>query len=511
MSGMPHRTPSPARARAASLAPAGAALLALAGLSACGGGLKGDNQSFTVLEPEMVVTPETVDFGGVVVLYDATETFQILNTGRSTLEIEDIAFTSGSNEIFDLSPTSGSIEAGDSLEVTVTFAPDRYVEYARNILVTSDDPTFPEFYVPVTGEGIDGPVPDIDLATHAIDFGLINLGDDKNETLIIENTGGGDLVLDSVSLEGSGAFTIAAAGESVIGAGDSATYIINYQPSSDAGDNATITIASNDPDEPSETVVLLGNGGGEFAYPDAEIDCPGRAVQPPIRVAMDGRASKDPNGYDIVRYEWTALETPEGSGGFFVDPLTAYTQYFADISGEYLVQLVVENEIGLRSEPEVCRIEAKPVENIHIEMYWDIPNSDLDLHFKQYGYELFELPGDCNWCNQSPNWGTAGESDDPKLALDNRTGYGPENINLNNPGNGDYDIYVHYFDDKNEEATSAIATVKVWVDGSVAWEGSRLMEERDVWEVGWIRWPDAVFTLTDKENYRISRNNCWSP
>lgn len=510
------RVPSPASSRSAASSRTGAArVLATVGLAlfagSCGGGVDKGNQNFTVLEPEMLVNPDTIEFGGVVKLYDAEETFQILNTGRSDLVIDEIAFGSGGDaEVFGLSPSSGTVEAGDSLEVTVSFAPDGFVSYARNIKIVSNDPTFPEFYVPVTGEGVDGPVPDIDLPKKSLDFGLVNVGDDDNLVLEIENKGGGELVLDSVAIEGSGAFTIASAGETTIGPGDTANYIVNYKPTGDAGDNATLTILSNDPDEPEEVVALLGNGGGDFAYPNAEISCPSGSVTPPITVGLDGRRSSDPNGYDITRYEWTVAETPEGSGGFFRDPLADYANFFADISGEYLVQLVVENEIGLRSEPETCRIEAKPIENIHIEMFWDIPNSDLDLHFKQYGYELFELPGDCNYCNQNPNWGEPGEADDPELALDNRTGYGPENINLNNPGNGDYDVIVHYFNDAGGGQT-AIATVKVWVDGSVAWEGSRLMEEDDIWEVGWIRWPDAVFTLTELDNYKATKKECWSP
>lgn len=485
--------------------------LATSVLVACGGGTA-KNQNFTVLEPEMLVSPDTVDFGGVVVLYEATETFQILNTGRSDLTITDIAFGNGSdeNEVFSLSPSEGVIAQDESLEVEVTFAPDRYVNYTRNIKVTSDDPTFPEFYVAVTGEGVDGPVPDIELSNNSLDFGLIATGTTRNKTLTVKNVGGGQLLIDSVTLEGSSAFTIASAGSTALDGNDDTTYIIQYAPTGDTGDNAMLTFVSNDPDEGEVSIVLLGNGGGEFAYPDADINCPSGAVQPPIRVAMDGRGSSDPNGYEITDYEWTVVETPEGSGGYFVDPLIPYTQYFADISGQYTVQLVVENEIGLRSEPEQCVIQAKPTENIHIEMYWDIPNSDLDLHFKQYGYDWFEIPGDCNWCNRSPDWGSAGEGDDPKLALDNRTGYGPENINLNNPGNGDYDIYVHYYTYNGSGASTAIATVKVWVDGSLAWEGSRLMERRDIWHVGWIRWPDAAFTLVEEDNFRNGQVTCWS-
>ena len=40
------------------------------------------------------------------------------------------------------------------------------------------------------------------------------------------------------------------------------------------GDNAIITIVSNDPDEGEQTIALLGNGGGDFEYPEARFPCP---------------------------------------------------------------------------------------------------------------------------------------------------------------------------------------------------------------------------------------------
>ena len=66
-------------------------------------------------------------------------------------------------------------------------------------------------------------------------------------------------------------------------------------------------------------LMLLGNGGGEFEFPTAVIDCPTR-VDPPLSQTLDGRASYDPNGLPIVDYAWSIKDTPRGSTGTILDP-----------------------------------------------------------------------------------------------------------------------------------------------------------------------------------------------
>ena len=491
----------------------GGPLFAIAMMTACGGG-NAKNTGFTALDPELVVAPETVDFGGVVVLYSETETVQLLNTGRDELEISALNVTGDDDGIFGLTVDAELdenglyvLEPGDSLSAEISFAPEKYINYTRSLRVTSNDPEKPDRYIPITGSGVDGPVPDIAIEALSLDFGLVTVGSPRNLTLDIENEGDGELSLDNVSIDPAGPFTIASAGSSTIAGESSTTWIVQYAPTADGGDNARLVIQSNDPDEPEVSVALLGNGGGDFAYPDARIDCPSGPVRPPILVPMDGRRSSDPNGYAITSYEWTVQERPGGSGAYLQDPFADYTQLFADISGSYEVQLVVENEIGLRSEPASCSFEAVPQKSVHIEMFWDVPNSDVDLHLVQYGYGLFELPGDCNYCNPNPNWGADGEAGDPLLALDNRAGYGPENINMDSPGNGDYDVFVHYFDDKG--GGTAVVTVKVWVNGALEWEGSQALTDNQLWQVGFLRWPDGIFTDLGGSPTRATRNTCW--
>jgi len=468
------------------------ALLAAAGfLSACGVGAGAKSYNLNVLEPEAVLTTSGIDFGDVIVPYTAEESFTIINEGAADLTITDIYLEDSAGGVFGVEFTETVIEKEDRIEVPVTFAPDLYEDFTGSLVVASDDPETPYQYVALSGSGVDGPVPELVADPGALDFGLVEIGSKGQLQLDFVNEGGGDVTIESASLVGSSAFSLSKdlTGETIPG-NQSEILLAEYTPTDDDGDNATLTLLTNDPRNPELTVFMLGNGGGDFQYPDAEIVCPDR-VSPPVAVPLDGRGSSDPmNPGGELEYEWSILSTPSGSSTTeVIDPGKAYTSMFADLAGSYTVQLIVENEVGLRSDPDVCQFDAIPPKNLHVELIWDTGNSDLDLHLVQGGYDLFEMPGDCTYCNPSPAW----EGGDPTLALDNRVGYGPENINIDGPSDGDYNVWVQYFDDKGGGDT--IATVRVWMNGELAWEGSELMSGRDAWHVGFVRWihPEGTF------------------
>ena len=183
------------------------------------------------------------------------------------------------------------------------------------------------------------------------------------------------------------------------------------------------------------------------------------------------------------------------------------TAYLAtDIAGDYSVQLAVTNTIGVSSAPTTCTFTAIPEENLHVELTWSTGAADLDMHLLNGGAQFFVSPGDCNWCNQSPDWGASGSSDNPSLDLDDRQGYGPENINVDSPANDTYSIKVHYFTDNGDTTTTA--TVKVYLYGALAGEASAAMSRDTVWDAGQVRWPEALYVTQSTANYTAPSRLC---
>ncbi len=485
--------------------PACRVLPALALAAACGGSDTTVNQ----LYPDIAVAPESVDFGDVVVLYDATQTIQLVNAGRATLEVSSIAVEGNDDAVFNVYPDSVELAPDDSMGVDIGFAPATYLLYERDLVVKSNDPDTPELRVPLRGEGVDGPVPDISLSTNSLDFGTVPVGSTEVLYFTITNVGDGDLTIGDTTQSGSGAFQVTTwpDGQTLAGEGGMFTVIVEYAPTSDAGDNGSLTIQSNDPDEPEVEVLFVGNGGGSFDYPVADIDCPG-TVDPPDTIDLDGTGSYDPNGYEPLTYQWSLVSSPEGSSAEIDDEAADFTSMFVDLAGTYEVQLQVTNSMGLTSSPARCEFEAEPSESLHVEMFWNTGDTDFDLHLVQDGYDFLEKPGDCCWCNPNPNWGESGSGDDPELALDNRAGYGPENIRLDTPADGNYFVKVHYFEDRGGGTTTA--TVRIWIDGVLEDETSQVFDHQNrVWDVGYVKWPEGVFVEQENDLYKPDTKECF--
>ena len=458
---------------------------------------KASGYNINRLVPVIVANAEEIHFGGIVVLYDDDEELQLVNAGRSDLEISSISVTDNEDGVYTVTPEEAVIEPDDILTVGVNFEPGTYLPYNRELVILSNDEETPELRLPIVGEGVDGPVPDIELTPQAVDFGEVAQGETSTKYFDLSNVGTGLLEILDVQIEGSADFELVTGlTGSAYQQEQSSTAIVNYSPTAEGGANATIRFTTNDPDETETSVILLGNGGGEFEYPVAAYNCPSEA-DPPTTVTFDARSSYDPNGFEPLLFHWDLLDQPSGSSTTFDENDLSVTQFFVDSSGDYGVQLVVENSIGLLSEPAQCSFPALPDESIQIELSWNTGNSDFDLHLVQYqgneedypdtyGYPMFSFDHDCCWCSPNPSWGETGSADDPSLSLDNRVGYGPEVIHIEHPSEGTYGVLVHYFDDKGGGLTTA--TVRTYLDGLLISEEAVPMGQRDLWYVGDINW-----------------------
>jgi len=467
----------------------------------------GPETEINVLVPVIAAAPATLDFGEVVVEYSETELVQIINAGRAELDVTSI--TVDDNEgAFTINPTSIVIGVDESVPVEVNFAPGTFIEYAPNLVIQSNDEEEPEVLIPITGEGVDGPVPQIEIDVLSIDFDTVPIGEDDDAYITITNVGDGPLIIEEITQAGSGAFSIEVNpdGQTMAEQGDYSTMVVAYTPTTEDGDSGSITVNSNDPSDPEIEILLLGSGGGDFDYPVAVIDCP-TSVDPPTTLDLDGTGSYDPNGYEPLLYEWAVTKSPSSNDVDVDDPEASFTSLDVNLAGTWEVSLSVENSAGVRSAPDTCEFEALPEDALHVELTWDSPNADVDLHLMQSGYEFYEEPGDCCWCNPNPSWGETGSADDPELALDNRTGYGPENIKVYSPVEGEYPVRVHYYSDLGGGTT--VATVTIWIDGEEQDVVSTALTHNDKWDVGYVRWPEGVFVEAEETVEGASTRECW--
>ena len=475
-----------------------AAGFALAALGSC----SGPEVTFTDLVPIISVNPTELAFGTVGFAEGVSATLPIFisNAGKKDLEVSSISLT-GATAPFTLDATELVVAPGEDTQVNLTFVPTGYFDFEARVLIESNDEENKRVVVPVSGKGGDVPLPDIVITpgrTIAFDD-VIPYGGLAQELFTIENRGDEVLNVGDITLEDMGAavFELASTPDnSIIAPGGSASVLVQYGPDDEEGDLSVVHIASDDPDTPDMTVQLVGNGGGPFYEdPVAVINCPDQVpLTGPEYIRLDGSNSYDPGdpeGLEPLRYQWNYLFRPPASDSNPIDPDDApQADVHVDVAGDWIVSLIVTNAYDAQSEPTTCEFDAIPEDNIHVELQWDTPSADMDLHLVQGGWSLFDVPEDCYYCNTNPDWGVENEDDDdPRLDIDDRAGYGPENINILAPFDGTYDVRVHYWQQNGDEAVAA--TVHVWVDGVEAFSDSQIMTRNQVWEVGTINWDGA--------------------
>ena len=112
--------------------------------------------------------------------------------------------------------------------------------------------------------------PDIEVSHTIIDFGNLNaLGDVGTEIVTVKNVGDADLNVTDLRLNiGSGVYTLTPLGSSILVPGDQSDFSVSYDPVTYETNTDSVTITSNDPDEPTVTIPIAGKGSA----PVIEID-----------------------------------------------------------------------------------------------------------------------------------------------------------------------------------------------------------------------------------------------
>jgi parallel beta-helix repeat protein len=141
-----------------------------------------------VIEPNIYVEEDSLNFGIVLTDTSKVDTFTIFNIGTDTLFVSDI---SNNNLDFIVNPAYCSISPDDSLDIQVTFSPSTIGVITDTLYITSNDPDEPTVTVILTGEGAEPP-PDI-VVTPAFFTESLNPGETSFQELFIENTGNGNL------------------------------------------------------------------------------------------------------------------------------------------------------------------------------------------------------------------------------------------------------------------------------------------------------------------------------
>ncbi len=248
------------------------------------GGTPGaENSSETNTQfPNIVVNPNSANYGEVTVGASSSQAFEISNDGSADLEVAEYTIegtAAGHFSIADDAPFS--LVPGESHSIEVLFAPAAEGEMNATLRIVSNDPDEAVLELPLTGQAVQAASPNVAIDITEYDFGVLNLGVTENLVVTVSNTGGADVEITTTKLVGedAGQFSLES-GEVpfTLASGENRELIVATNPTATGERSTILRLETNDPDEhtvdisismyvntPPSTPVLLQPEGGEEA------------------------------------------------------------------------------------------------------------------------------------------------------------------------------------------------------------------------------------------------------
>ncbi len=470
--------------------------------------------------------PPRLLFGRVPAGGTVSKNLVLQNVGRAPLNLTNLFMGNDSEEFsfclpvgdeenncaeYDSAPQT--LEYLDTVAVRITYTPIDDGEDSTTFKVESNDPDEQPFIVEVNANGAE---PCILVSDEdGLDFGTAFIGAVSQRTMTITNCSPTkELEVSSITMAAGSdeEFFVDAlpgglpAEPITIDIGETASFVVNYAPAAEAANEGVVEILSSDVAKSPLLIPINGRGSNNAcptAIATARIQGSGGPATTEIEsiplatIQFDGSASTDPDNPGspnaISRYEWTIVERPADSTTRFVpNDRSPNPTLFIDLAGRYRIELRVYDANNTPScETAEVVILSTPNEDIHIQQVWDTDNTDIDLHFLHPNGRWNASPYDCHWLNRTPNWANINAStDDPSLDIDDIDGFGPENINLDNPENVTYRVGAHYYSDHFNGATNV--TMRIWLASVLVFEfRNKFMTDQQFWDVAAIQWGPA--------------------
>ncbi|MSP60335.1 MAG: choice-of-anchor D domain-containing protein [Myxococcales bacterium] len=210
-------------------------------------------------------SPTPLKVGGAKVGFTTTPVMlTITNIGAGQLKVKDATLSGPNAAEFKLPGLPGfpvNLAPGVTFTINVSLTPAQMGPRTATLTLGSDDPNLPTLGVPVSGSGGD---PAISLDVGTMSFGNVRVGVPSPVNIgTISNTGGADLKVTDIKIAGAhpGDFTVMAMGvPGLVQANSAAKFNVIFKPTLLGNRSAQIVITSDDVNNPTKLVGLIGIG-----------------------------------------------------------------------------------------------------------------------------------------------------------------------------------------------------------------------------------------------------------
>jgi hypothetical protein len=454
------------------------------------------------------ITPQPLDFGEVALAQSKTLKLSLANPSIVGVELVRCERSDDTEPVFTIGACPTRIPSGETALLEVTFSPMVEDLSRGTLIIETRDEDIGTIEVDLRGFGVDLGTPEITVSPEEVVYTPTAVGDTGLLPLTVGNVGANDLYVREISVVCPEALVCpfrAVGGGSLIdqaiAPGLNAQFRVAFEPTELVEYSGVVRISSNDLNTPLVEVPISGHGHQPPIASAQLVNDPER-IEPLDQIVFDGRMSHSPvDGLTIDGYYWSLLRRPPGSTATIEDADQAEAGITADLAGDYTIELHVVDSMGVRSvEPAVITLRAIPRDALHIQLTWDHPEADLDLHFlrgnEALEFQAFTPTHDAYFSNRFPDDWYPNADNHPRLDIDDQRGFGPENINVREPAADTFQVWVHYWNDNQggSARTPTVAVLRFYVHGMLRRETyTEFEQDQTMWKATQLDWPDLNF------------------
>lgn len=229
------------------------ATFAVLWLSGCAGVAQ---QTATPASAQISVVPSSVVFSNVVVGQKSSQTVQVSNVGKATLNVTGVSLTGTG---FSLSSVAVPFQLapGANMSFTVTFTASSASSASGTLTIASDDPNSP-LTISVQGTG-QAASASWQLSPTSITFPNTALQSTQTQNASIKNNGNVAVTISSVNLTGAVFSTSGLSTGMTLSAGQQLNFQVLFQPTTVGNAAGTLSVSSSSVSSPL-TMNLTGSG-----------------------------------------------------------------------------------------------------------------------------------------------------------------------------------------------------------------------------------------------------------
>jgi uncharacterized protein (TIGR03437 family) len=222
--------------------------------------------------PKLSLSSNSLTFGNVTVGQTKDLSLAVSNTGSAALTVSSMTISGvGFNLVSPSTPFT--VQPGGSQTVTVRCAPASAAILAGTVTISSNDANS-QASISLSGTGVAAATPALGVNPTSLNFGTVTVGQTKDMTVALSNTGSGQLTVSALAAS-TGFLVTAPVAPVNIASGGSSTVTVRFVPTTATAVTGTLIITSNDPKNSTLIVSLSGTGataGGQTKTVVLQVD-----------------------------------------------------------------------------------------------------------------------------------------------------------------------------------------------------------------------------------------------